>query len=219
MDLLEIPCGYCQCGCGEKTRIHARNRTRNNERKGQPKNFLPGHYRKMLMIPWEERFWKKVHKAETCWLWQGTIDQHGYGTFALTARKNIGAHRLMWILMHGHVPESLFVLHRCLDKANPLCVNPAHLYVGTQYENVQDSLREGTHIALIQPNYLRDYVVQHPEVLPRGEDHKNSKLTEQAVREIRMLYPSLRTTALAQRYNVSVSTIAHVIHKTDWRDV
>ena len=221
----DIPDGYCRCGCGEKTTIAKANDPRDNVVKGQPVRFIRGHaarhpeYKRKPTMPMEERFWQKVQKGEGCWLWQGTTDQHGYGIFAMRARKSIGAHRLMWILLHGPVPENLFVLHRCPEKANPLCVNPDHLYAGTQYENVQDSLREGTHITLLQPNYLRDYVAQHPEKRPRGERHKNSKLTAQAVLEIRELYPSLTMAALAKIYHVSVTTIVHVIHRTIWNNI
>ena len=221
----DIPYGYCHCGCGERTTIAKANDPRDNVVKGQPVRFIRGHaarhpnFKRKPTMPMEERFWQKVQKSEGCWLWQGTTDQNGYGIFAMTARKNIGAHRLMWILIHGVVPENLFVLHRCPEKANPLCVNPDHLYAGTQYENVQDSLREGTHFGLTHPYSLATYVAQHPEVKPRGEAHKNSKLTDESVREIHALYPQHSMRAIAVRYGVSSATIGHILHGLIWRHV
>lgn len=90
----------------------------------------------------EERFWAKVLKTEGCWLWTGAPNRSdkGYGQLRRGGperdRRYICAHVLSYELHHGPVPEGLEVRHTC-DVS--LCVNPAHLTVGTHAENMQDS--------------------------------------------------------------------------------
>lgn len=74
-----------------------------------------------------------------CWIWQGGVDQDGYGKVKRFG-KTIRAHRLFYEHHTGPVPDGLWVLHRC---DTPLCVNPDHLWVGTQLENEQDKDAKG----------------------------------------------------------------------------
>jgi hypothetical protein len=85
-----------------------------------------------------EEMWAKKSK---CWEWYGVKDKRGYGQ---TGRndKYIGAHRLSWTLYRGEIPKGMHVLHRC---DNPPCVNPDHLFLGTNSENQLDSVSKGRH--------------------------------------------------------------------------
>lgn len=119
----------------------------------------------------EERFWKKVDKRgpNECWLWTASKDRWGYGVFTEKRKKKwISAHRLSWRLHTGKpAPTNLCVLHRC-DK--PACVNPSHLFLGTQSDNVADMMAKGR--------------CRSGTRTPSGEKHRWAKLT---VKEVNLL--------------------------------
>jgi hypothetical protein len=94
----------------------------------------------------EARFWTKVNKdgANGCWLWTASCTgkaQHGQFTFSLDGRQShVYAHRVSYELVHGPIPNGLNVCHHC---DVPRCVNPAHLFLGTQNDNLNDARRKG----------------------------------------------------------------------------
>ena len=85
-----------------------------------------------------DTFWKYVDKCRIggCWLWTGAKTGVGYGSF-----RGKGAHRVSWERHHGRaVPGRKMVLHRCDNRA---CVNPDHLFLGSQLDNVRDMMAKG----------------------------------------------------------------------------
>ena len=86
-------------------------------------------------IPTMVRFWAKVRKTETCWIWLSAKRQWGHGKFNIGGRW-YGAHRLAYEECVGPIPPGKLVLHRC-DNAS--CVRPDHLYVGTNFDNMRDA--------------------------------------------------------------------------------
>ncbi len=93
------------------------------------------------------RFWVKVDKSphpKGCWIWTGATKKSKavrYGNFSVSGR-TISAHRASYAIAHGGCADPRQVLHSC---DNPLCVNPAHLSLGTNHDNVSDMVSKGRH--------------------------------------------------------------------------
>ena len=93
------------------------------------------------------RFWSKVRKTPTCWIWEGARQSDGYGTLASGTRLNkswrtIKTHRFSFELVNGSIPAGMEVCHHC---DNPPCVRPDHLFLGTHQDNVADRDRKKRH--------------------------------------------------------------------------
>lgn len=126
----------CACGCGTPLRVA--------KYPSQQSTWVRGHAPSSKLDETEiaKRFWSKVDKRESCWIWTGEKSAHfGYGRLHVK-KTRVRAHRYSWQLHKGPVPRGMFVLHSC---DNPLCVNPGHLRLGTQPENIQDQIDRGRH--------------------------------------------------------------------------
>jgi len=91
----------------------------------------------------EDRFFQKVLKTDSCWLWTGGIATQGYGVFRVDG-KSVSAHRHSYKIHKGEIPDGMHVCHSC-DVRN--CVNPDHLWVGTATDNMQDMIKKGRQCA------------------------------------------------------------------------
>ena len=129
----------CACGCGVDLIPF--------DRWGRPRRYISGHNQRGVRVinrrgrPVETRFWAKVVKTETCWLWRGATSAFGYGQLRIEGRI-YPAHRLSYMWANGPIPDGLFVLHHC---DVPQCVNPEHLWVGTASENSLEMVAHGRH--------------------------------------------------------------------------
>ena len=116
----------------------------------------------------EERFWEKVMKTDTCWLWTAGRDSAGYGIFRTGGRANVSkAHRVAYVLAKGPVPAGLDLDHLCRVRR---CVNPDHLEPVTRKENILRGVGIGA-INARKIHCLRGHV------LPAREGHQRQCLT------------------------------------------
>lgn len=136
-----------------------------------------------------------------CWLWTGTIMGAGYGKISVQNRVQPGAHRFSYELYRGPIPEGASVLHRCDVRR---CVNPDHLFLGTQKENIGDMWEKGR-----QQKYQR------------GSARVEAKLDESKVAEILVLLATTRLShrQIAERYGVTTGVIGGIAIGITWKHV
>lgn len=131
---------------------------------------------------------------DDCWLWTGAQDGRGYGKLTDVGGVDYKATRLLWTLLHGPIPHGLVVCHAC---DTPACVNPKHLFLGTQADNMRDAAKKRR--------------LQH------GERRWNAKLTADDVRYIRGSTEPLKV--LSARFGVTEGTISWIRHGHTWQHI
>lgn len=158
-------------------------------------NKLTGPYCKETGVV---RFWKRVEKSDSCWLWTGHV-QRDYGAFWVR-RKFYFAHRYSWELHFGDIPEGMCVCHKC---DTPTCVRPEHLFLGSVLDNIKDRDQKSRTC--------------------KGEAHWCSKLTVDDVKEIRRLYQFGKrgsgATTIARQFGISKPVVLHIVNRRGWKHV
>ena len=157
-----------------------------------------------------KRFWSKVDRGtpDACWLWQAGVNARGYGRIGWGDRHSVAlAHRVAWELTHGAIPAGKHVLHAC---DIPACVNPAHLRLGTDADNMRDMLERG-----------RSWMQRRPELAARGSRNGNARFTEAQVAAIRVEYAAggVSIKALARRHRVAEYGMSLLLKRRTWRHV
>lgn len=158
--------------------------------------------KKRLAVTYEQklssaikRFLDKVSKTKECWNWLAGLNSYGYGQYKFCG-KPISAHRFSYIAFVGYVPKGLLVCHTC---DNRKCVNPKHLWLGTEYDNAQDCVSKGR------------------QTRARGVLNGHAKLSESQILEIRQ--SKLSSYKIAPLYNVAASNIRSIRNGARWKHV
>jgi hypothetical protein len=175
-----------------------------------PKKVTPAH----------TRFWDKVKKTDSCWLWIGAKTKSGYGMIIMGRGKSVSAHRISYEMHYGVIPSGLYVCHHC---DNPSCVNPNHLFAGTNSDNILDAVKKGRHGSATHPEQIQrggeHSSRRRPECRPRGESHALAKLTEKEVISIRSLRGKVPRKEIATAFSVSEANIKAILARHTWRHI
>ena len=170
--------------------------------------------------PVKERFFEKVKKTNSCWIWTGAKSgpKNNYGQI-FHGGKKIKAHRLSWQIHEGPIPEGMCVLHKC---DNSSCVNPSHLFVGTKSDNMKDMVKKGRHWMILNPerSSLNNSGKAPWRKKLRGELNHSAKLTGNQVIKIRKMFSSgLAQKEIAKKFGVHVSTIRRINNGRHCKDI
>ena len=147
----------------------------------------------------KERFDKKyeVVTESGCWLWTASTFNTGYGRFGKNVDgkwKTGSAHRASYTIHKGDIPKGMYVCHRCDVKT---CVNPDHLFLGNNQDNMSDMINKGRSLT--------------------GSKNPNSKLSEKEVKEISVLLEQgVYQKDIAKRYNIVQSTVSVIKLGDHW---
>ena len=149
---------------------------------------------------------KAICDTETrCWNWNGAlryskgIKKWPYGIVAIKKLKtSVGAHRISYEVFIGAIPSKHFVCHKC---DNTKCINPDHLFTGTQFENLQDAISKNR--------------------IQRGEGRYNAVVTEEIVRQIRKDYIPFKFgyIKVAKKYGIKTRVVQKIIEGETWKHV
>ena len=140
----------------------------------------------------EQRFFRNTIKEDSCWIWIGGKSRSGYGRFSVRG-KQVFAHRFSYSRFKGEIPPSLFVCHAC-DR--PACVNPDHLWLGTNTDNMRDASNKGR--------------------MCSGENNRATKLTRDQAQEI-LDNPHLSASYFVEKFGIERSTPYAIRKGKSWK--
>lgn len=158
--------------------------------------------------PLAERFWEKVDDSADCWVWKAAPHRGNHYGRMMTRKGHFeSAHRLSYLLTFGEIPEGQQVLHKC---DNRRCVNPAHLFLGTQLDNIRDMKSKGR---AATGDRLR-----HPP--QRGSLNHGSKLAEITVKEFkRRISLGESRAAVAKALRITRANAWAIAHGKSWAHI
>jgi hypothetical protein len=191
-DIVDAVCPHCSKTF--KRRLHDLNRGL-----GVTCSVSCGQRLRRAKQPRAEAFWKKVRLVSPgeCWEWTGYVNKHGYGVTSWD-QKSMLSHRKAYKLTTGALPDDGKVLCHTCD--NPPCCNPAHLFVGTGSENMQDSIAKG--------RFRRAC----------GDANGKTKLLTPAVLDVRARFSRGETqTEISRELNINRSTVRNIVHRRTWK--
>lgn len=151
------------------------------------------------------RFWSKigVRNPDECWPWRSGKDSHGYGHIKIKGQWHTASRLALGLYLGRPVKPGLSACHHC---DNPECVNPSHLYEGTQRQNMRDMTRRGR--------------AAGPPSKNRGQNNPRARLTAEDVSVIRKRARcGVSRTALSEEYGVSSSHISSIVLRKSWESV
>lgn len=160
--------------------------------------------------PLADRFWEKVdvRGPDECWPWTACkLPPYGYGQINDHGRARLASH-VCWELHFGPIPDGMDVLHSC---DNPPCVNPAHLFLGTDADNTADKMAKGRHRYGLGKRYGNE------RVPPKGEEHGMSKMTAAQVIEIRQMRGTQR--AIGDHFGITQAQVSNIKLRKHWKEV
>jgi hypothetical protein len=135
-----------------------------------------------------------------CWEWDHSRTVAGYGRIRIDG-KYAFAHRYSWLYHKGEIPKDMMVCHSC---DNPPCINPNHLFIGSNTDNMRDCVKKGRYVG---PPRMR------------GVKHPKSKLNDSSVAKIREMYGNKTIVEIAKIFNIAPSLAHRVARREVWRHV
>lgn len=169
---------------------------------------------------WEEAFVPEPNSG--CWLWLRSINNKGYGSGSLGGKRQY-AHRYSYERSVGLIPDGMKVCHRC---DVPCCVNPAHLFVGTQRDNMRDAAIKGrTAKGLRHGTYThpesrttgdRSAARRHPEQVLRGEVRSLKLKEEDAIKIIQMKQDGISSRRIAGDFGIHEASVNRIARGARW---
>ena len=200
----------CQCDCGG---VSTADSSRLERGKVRSCGCLK---REAAAARWEKgrngdaSFWSKVDKTDGCWVWTGAKSKvkvvngvekgsAGYGVLKVNG-KYYSAHRRSYEIANGTIPEGMMVLHKCDNRA---CVNPDHLYLGTQADNMRDMVAR-----------------ERRKGSGTGERNGRSKISQVQANEIRAIYAAAKMSQIkiGKLYGVSQFAISAIVRNKRYKE-